>query len=357
MSKSTKSSKTVKVEHEVKQNRFVASLPGSDELAYLEYEESPDNVDLKHTFVPTDFRGQGIAAKLVTAGFAYAKSEGKGVIPTCEYIMTFINNNPEYELQLAGVEEEDEEGEAGAAPDAVALSADDVDLGAVMSAMSREQIEMLLIRMVAMHPEGIDLLLDESQKTVNVEDAVEPLILLLEDEASTLSAVQATLASITTRVSAYTTAGVYANAVLILEATTGPFVSYCVDLHAAQMLPGAGSDERLSLDACVTGLEDCWLNYFQQCPRNLAVASDAAAVEDFFKQLADWRTQLSPLLGPIFSDPLRHLKKLLQAKEATVKDYTDKGAEKKAALPMQQKRAAVADTSKPSAPPSKKRKA
>lgn len=40
-----------------------------------------------HTFVNEDYRGQGIAAKLVDALIEYCTAEGLSIIPVCSYIV------------------------------------------------------------------------------------------------------------------------------------------------------------------------------------------------------------------------------------------------------------------------------
>jgi len=73
--------------------------------AYLQYSlvgkgkgKTKKNVmDMFHTFVPPELRGQGIAAKLVEAGMQYAEAEQYEVLPTCSYISeTFLLKHPQY---------------------------------------------------------------------------------------------------------------------------------------------------------------------------------------------------------------------------------------------------------------------
>lgn len=40
-----------------------------------------------HTFVNEDYRGQGIAAKLVDALIEYCTAEGLSIIPVCSYVV------------------------------------------------------------------------------------------------------------------------------------------------------------------------------------------------------------------------------------------------------------------------------
>lgn len=78
-----------------------------DGKAYLSYEVKPSRssgaekkaevLDLQHTFVPSSFRGQGVAARLCVAAFEYAKDKGLLVQPTCSYVSdTFLPRHPEW---------------------------------------------------------------------------------------------------------------------------------------------------------------------------------------------------------------------------------------------------------------------
>ncbi len=44
-------------------------------------------IKVTHTFVNEDYRGQGIAAKLVDALIEYCTAEGLSIIPVCSYIV------------------------------------------------------------------------------------------------------------------------------------------------------------------------------------------------------------------------------------------------------------------------------
>lgn len=46
-----------------------------------------------HTFVNEDYRGQGIAAKLVDALIEYCTAEGLTIIPICSYVVKLAQRN------------------------------------------------------------------------------------------------------------------------------------------------------------------------------------------------------------------------------------------------------------------------
>ena len=64
-------------------------------VAELAYERHGNVLDIQHTFTPPPLRGRGIAARLTEAAFAYARSEGLRVVPTCSYAARYVERHPE----------------------------------------------------------------------------------------------------------------------------------------------------------------------------------------------------------------------------------------------------------------------
>jgi uncharacterized protein len=54
-----------------------------------------------HTGVPLPLRGHGIAARLVAAALAHARSEGLRVDPRCSYVARYMQRHPETQDLLA----------------------------------------------------------------------------------------------------------------------------------------------------------------------------------------------------------------------------------------------------------------
>ena len=72
-------------------------IPLGTEEAALDYKLDGSVIEFHHTFVPDSSRGKGVAEKLVTAGFEYARENALQVIPTCPYVSgTFLERHPEY---------------------------------------------------------------------------------------------------------------------------------------------------------------------------------------------------------------------------------------------------------------------
>ncbi len=85
--------------HDTKKHKFYIAIKGQE--AHLEYEDKGDGVlDFFHTFVPSVFRGQGIAAKILKFACDYAKENGFKIIATCPYAKNFISQNEDYKNLL-----------------------------------------------------------------------------------------------------------------------------------------------------------------------------------------------------------------------------------------------------------------
>lgn len=90
----------MKIEHDEKRRRFVARLDGSE--AVLDYDRVADRtLDYKHTFVPPEHRGRGIAGLLVRHALDYARDNDLKVIPSCPFVAAVIGDHPEYEALIA----------------------------------------------------------------------------------------------------------------------------------------------------------------------------------------------------------------------------------------------------------------
>lgn len=89
----------VEVVHNPAQHRFEVALDGHTAVA--EYEQSGDTIVFTHTVVPPQFRGQGIAERLVRTALEYAREQQAKVVPQCWYVARFIERNDEYQDLLA----------------------------------------------------------------------------------------------------------------------------------------------------------------------------------------------------------------------------------------------------------------
>ena len=89
------------IEHDPSGQRFFAAVAGG--VAQLSYADMDDGtLDLYSTYVPSEARGQGIAAQLVAAAMAHAREAGVRVIPSCWYVADWLRAHPEAADLVAG---------------------------------------------------------------------------------------------------------------------------------------------------------------------------------------------------------------------------------------------------------------
>jgi predicted GNAT family acetyltransferase len=90
----------MRIEHETEAHRFVAPLDQGE--AYLAYTETAGGaLNLAHTVVPPAERGHGVGEALVEHALQYARDEGRKVIPSCPFVQSWMQENPEYENLIA----------------------------------------------------------------------------------------------------------------------------------------------------------------------------------------------------------------------------------------------------------------
>ena len=88
------------ITHDAKYQQFTITLPDSDEAELAYSKPADDIINFTHTFVPENHRGQGLAEKLIKAGFAFAQENNLKVIPGCEAVSKFLQAHPEYQQFL-----------------------------------------------------------------------------------------------------------------------------------------------------------------------------------------------------------------------------------------------------------------
>ena len=70
-------------------------------LATMSYSLAGDIVIIDHTDVDASLRGTGAGAKMVAAAVAWARSEGKRIMPLCPFAKSVFDKTPEYRDVLA----------------------------------------------------------------------------------------------------------------------------------------------------------------------------------------------------------------------------------------------------------------
>ncbi|PTW54981.1 hypothetical protein C8N35_11321 [Breoghania corrubedonensis] len=77
--------------------RVVYQQPGMGEAELTFAKEGEDVLVLDHTEVPENYRGQGIALKLLKHIVAHARTSGKKINPVCPYAATQFLQHPDWD--------------------------------------------------------------------------------------------------------------------------------------------------------------------------------------------------------------------------------------------------------------------
>ena len=82
--------------HNGERKGFFTGSNGTE--AEITYREKPNGTLVyNHTYVPAELRGKGVAGKLTRFAMEWAREHGRKVRATCPYIVSFLENHPEYE--------------------------------------------------------------------------------------------------------------------------------------------------------------------------------------------------------------------------------------------------------------------
>ncbi|MBN2117571.1 MAG: N-acetyltransferase [Anaerolineales bacterium] len=84
----------LKVTHKETESRFEVRI--NDHLSKLDYMLNGKNFVITHVGVYPEFRGQGVAGKIMESSLEYARQNALRVIPMCSYAAGYIRKNPRY---------------------------------------------------------------------------------------------------------------------------------------------------------------------------------------------------------------------------------------------------------------------
>lgn len=77
--------------------RYVAEVAGSEHTGHLDWEARGGGVRVAtHTIVPPPIGGRGLAARLVAALVADARTQGFKIDPRCSYVETLFRRNKDW---------------------------------------------------------------------------------------------------------------------------------------------------------------------------------------------------------------------------------------------------------------------
>lgn len=83
--------------HDPEHYTFKTTVDGY--TAYVRYLIEEGKLDIRHTIVPPEIGGRGIAARLVKATYDYALEHHLQPIATCSYAVVWLQRHPEYRGQ------------------------------------------------------------------------------------------------------------------------------------------------------------------------------------------------------------------------------------------------------------------
>ncbi len=85
--------------HDTRKQRFEQTVEGH--VCTAEYQLSGGVMHMTHTGVHPSLQGRGIAARLVEAALAHARSQGLKVRPSCSYVRGYMQRHPQTQDLLA----------------------------------------------------------------------------------------------------------------------------------------------------------------------------------------------------------------------------------------------------------------
>ncbi|MGH7542467.1 MAG: GNAT family N-acetyltransferase [Gemmatimonadota bacterium] len=92
--------RNIQVQHDTDRQRFVAERNGKE--ANLQYRQASEGkLDYQSTFVPEEYREQGIGERIVMEALDFARKNGYEVIPSCPFVRHVLEEHPEYDDVVA----------------------------------------------------------------------------------------------------------------------------------------------------------------------------------------------------------------------------------------------------------------
>jgi uncharacterized protein len=88
---------TIRHEDRGDSGRYVAEIAGSEHSGHLDWVARGKGVRAAtHTLVPPAIGGRGVAAALVEALVADARSQGFRIVPACSYVDAMFRRHPDW---------------------------------------------------------------------------------------------------------------------------------------------------------------------------------------------------------------------------------------------------------------------
>jgi predicted GNAT family acetyltransferase len=75
---------------------YFLPLPDSDPARLTFVETGPDHIAIDYSFVPPQYRGKGVALKLIKRAVEDARAKGFKITPLCGYVASEFRHHPEW---------------------------------------------------------------------------------------------------------------------------------------------------------------------------------------------------------------------------------------------------------------------
>ena len=85
----------IKLERQGPRGRYSATI-GNGAPAELTFSETDGHMVIDHTYVPPQYRGRGVALKLVVRAIEDARAAGQKITPLCSYVAAEFRSHPEW---------------------------------------------------------------------------------------------------------------------------------------------------------------------------------------------------------------------------------------------------------------------
>ncbi|MGV8087287.1 MAG: GNAT family N-acetyltransferase [Candidatus Woesearchaeota archaeon] len=85
----------IKIMHDTLKKKFYCIISDKESLVEYDFVENTDNnkiIDIYHTFVPQELRGEGIAKELYFELIKYIEENNIKVRPTCSYALKIFSS-------------------------------------------------------------------------------------------------------------------------------------------------------------------------------------------------------------------------------------------------------------------------
>lgn len=81
--------------------RYVLQLQDGPEAEMTYVSSAQNTITIDHTYVPNEYRGKGIAARLVNTAINAARESETKIVPQCSYVAAQFRRHPEWNDLLA----------------------------------------------------------------------------------------------------------------------------------------------------------------------------------------------------------------------------------------------------------------